>query len=213
MKLYLIRHGKSLAHDQNKRQSPDTPLGELGIEQSKKLAQKIALLKIDNLFSSDWKRALQTAEIISKSLNKQIVILDKAHEKEQSPDLYGVDMNTSEIHLRFMQEVVNNEQNIDWKFDGKGETLREAMTRIVNLAQTLATDYPDKNIALVTHGNITKCLLTSILLEDRVGDEKYFFKVFSNLTINYTGISLVEYFPDTQKWRVNFVNDCCHLLI
>ncbi len=61
MILYLIRHGKTDVCLENRRQSPDTELGELGKQQASSIAKRMHLTKIDHLYSSNWPRAIQTA--------------------------------------------------------------------------------------------------------------------------------------------------------
>ncbi len=68
LKIYLIRHGETDFNKQGKEwgQSTEISLNEIGIKQSRKLAQRINEIKLDKLFSGDLKRSLQTAEIVSK---------------------------------------------------------------------------------------------------------------------------------------------------
>lgn len=80
MILYLIRHGKTDVYLENKRQSPSTPLGELGKKQAQFLADKMHLSKIDYIYSSDWPRARETAQYISKSLGQEVKIHPLVHE-------------------------------------------------------------------------------------------------------------------------------------
>jgi broad specificity phosphatase PhoE len=66
MRLYLIRHGKTDAYLENKRQSPESTLGELGKDQANRLAARLKNVEFDVLISSHWPRAKQTAEIIAQ---------------------------------------------------------------------------------------------------------------------------------------------------
>lgn len=67
-KVYFIRHGQSVANANNIISPPDTPLTDLGIEQAKKVAQKLANLGVKTVISSNMPRAYQTAHVIAKSL-------------------------------------------------------------------------------------------------------------------------------------------------
>ncbi len=72
MNIYLVRHGESELNKVSVHQTEDTPLSPEGIKQANKLAERIKKLKIDFIYSSPYKRAKQTAEIISKKLKKPI---------------------------------------------------------------------------------------------------------------------------------------------
>jgi len=84
MDLYLIRHGKTDNHIENKRQSPDTPLGEVGKKQAQALAEKMGISKIDKLYSSEWPRAAQTAQYLSTKLDLIIQTHPLVHESQKT---------------------------------------------------------------------------------------------------------------------------------
>ena len=97
MKLYLVRHAKSRAMENNERQSSQSPLSDEGRKQATALAKRIAREKIDMIISSKWDRAYQTAEIVSEILKLKFETIEGIHEKEQSPDLEGASFKSS-IH-------------------------------------------------------------------------------------------------------------------
>lgn len=53
MKLYLVRHAKSRAMENNERQSSKSPLSEAGKNQASALAKRMAAVKIDAIISSN----------------------------------------------------------------------------------------------------------------------------------------------------------------
>ena len=72
MILYLIRHAESLKNPQGLDRTAETPLSEAGIRQAGTVAQRVAKIGIDVIYSSTYIRAKQTAEVISKAINKPI---------------------------------------------------------------------------------------------------------------------------------------------
>ena len=128
MLIYLIRHGKTDSFLENKRQSPQTPLGEYGKKQARAVAEKIGNQKIDHLYSSDWPRAHQTAQAISEITGIPIKIHPLVHEMEKSKVLDNVD-DESEVKLRYLDEIQRNRFNFDWKFNNDGESLNETIDR------------------------------------------------------------------------------------
>ena len=76
-KIILVRHGESIANAEgvsqgNKDEWIDTHLSKKGKEQADKVAQRLKNEKIDIIYSSDLKRAKETAEAINKFHNVNI---------------------------------------------------------------------------------------------------------------------------------------------
>ena len=71
--IYIIRHGQTDWNIEHRTQGQtDIALNTNGIKQAELITQKIANLKINNIISSDLKRAYMTAQIINKNFNKKI---------------------------------------------------------------------------------------------------------------------------------------------
>lgn len=66
MKIYLVQHGEA----KSEQEDPERGLTEKGIEDLKRAGQFLQKLdlKVNKIFHSGKKRALQTAEILSKYL-------------------------------------------------------------------------------------------------------------------------------------------------
>ncbi|MBB1078991.1 histidine phosphatase family protein [Limosilactobacillus sp. STM2_1] len=63
--VYFVRHGETYFNRFARLQGwSDTPLTEKGIENARKIGEVLADLRIDYLFSSDLKRAVDTARIL-----------------------------------------------------------------------------------------------------------------------------------------------------
>ncbi len=82
MKAILVRHGESdinvaglLSHDID-----NNSLTERGKKQAERTAHQLAGLKIDRIISSPVKRAAETAEIISRIINVDVVYNDELKE-------------------------------------------------------------------------------------------------------------------------------------
>ncbi|KKQ07997.1 MAG: Fructose-2,6-bisphosphatase [Parcubacteria group bacterium GW2011_GWB1_36_5] len=209
MILYLIRHGKTDIYLENKRQSPSTPLGELGRKQAKAMAEKMNLTKIDHLYSSDWPRAMQTAEYLSKSLSLEIKIHPHVHEIEKHHLLNDV-ADDSEINKRYLKEGMENKENFDWKFDGQGESLNDIINRGQKVIAFLEEQHPSDTVAIVSHG-IFIMVLTSLILLGRDWDKKTFRKLSWALKVSNGGISSFKFDPQTKCWTMACFNDHSHL--
>lgn len=207
--VYLVRHGRSAAHDSDKRQSPDSPLGEEGLKQARALAERMAKEKIDVVISSKWDRAFQTAEVVSKKIGIKLETIEGIHEKEQNPNLYGADL-ASEIHQRYMTEVKEFGDDLDWKFDGQGESLRDLIKRVVKFKSHLVSMHKHENVLVVSHGLFIRTFVILALLGDKYGD-KTFYRIYTSLSCANTGISLLEFLPDKKHWELRYFNDHVHI--
>ena len=66
MKIYLIRHGQTDLNKEHRVQGrKGLPLNEEGKRQAQSLAEKLAGVEFDEIFSSPQERAVQTAEIVT----------------------------------------------------------------------------------------------------------------------------------------------------
>lgn len=111
MRLYFVRHGKSVSSDID----PDQPLSQEGKQETKQLANylKQANLEIDEITHSVKLRAKQTAEILGSAISAKTPIV----EKEGLKPMDSVDTLIEEIqtltsnrmwvgHLPFMEKIL-----------------------------------------------------------------------------------------------------------
>lgn len=75
MRLLLLRHGATDWNLQGRCQgATDLELNETGIQQAKKIAAFLSEESIDAVYSSDLKRAIQTARLVSQPHSLEVVI-------------------------------------------------------------------------------------------------------------------------------------------
>ncbi len=80
-KIYLIRHGHTDWNGEDRLQgSMDIELNDLGRRAAELLAERLRRERIDVIYSSPLKRAYETALIINKFHNVEIIILEELHE-------------------------------------------------------------------------------------------------------------------------------------
>ena len=151
---YIFRHGQSSYNVEGRiqGQTNDSVLTELGRSQAVALGEKLQSKNIEVMVSSPLLRALQTAELVNKSLNIPIVI-----------DKHFIEVNVGEVEGLPYNDVIKkypqvykqlHSPNIEECFDVRypqGETKREVQKRIF-----AGLDYwlqqPYNNIAISTHG-------------------------------------------------------------
>lgn len=81
--VFFVRHGDRI-HIPGSLPPHNFSLSKKGISQAKVVANKFSKIKgeIDSIYSSDMKRAKETAEIIAKKINKKVKIIPEFSEIE-----------------------------------------------------------------------------------------------------------------------------------
>jgi len=161
-KIIIIRHGET---DFNKERivqgQLDTFLNKNGIEQARKAAEKLKREDINYIYTSDLKRAHQTALIIGEVLHAQVIPTPLLRERYFGK-LEGLHRDeVKKIFWRFFNEVETSVR-FGW-FDKEFliETDEEIQTRFKKLFQSLDKS-GTKTVAIVTHGGLIRCLLKAL---------------------------------------------------
>lgn len=157
---YIFRHGET---DMNtaKRfqgQSCDLGLNDSGIAQAEDFAEDLADKNIELIVSSPLKRALQTAEIISRKLDVPLDI--NAHFIEGNfGDIEGKTKEelTVEENKIFADWIKLNPQHLDIRFSG-GESKSQIQNRAVAGLKSLLK-CPQNRIAVATHSTVLRVIL------------------------------------------------------
>ena len=80
--VYLVRHGETAWNRERRFQGhQDVPLSPAGLFQAERLAQRLKSETFDAVYSSDLKRAVQTAEIVARELALPVVTLKGLRER------------------------------------------------------------------------------------------------------------------------------------
>ena len=106
MKIILVRHGESEANAKgiSQGQKLDSPLSKKGLEQAKKVTERLSEEKIDFIYSSDLKRAKQTAEIINKEHKLKISFDKRLRERNHGSETTEEHIKRTENFLKSLDE-------------------------------------------------------------------------------------------------------------
>jgi probable phosphoglycerate mutase len=157
--ILLIRHGETEWNAIKRLQGHlDIALNAEGERQAAALGQALLGERLDVIISSDLQRALQTAQAIAQPRGMTVALDSGLRER-----CYGAFEGVlySEIADRFPEAYASwQARDIDARFpegERKAETLREFYERTINTIIRLASLYPGRKIALVTHGGVLEC--------------------------------------------------------
>jgi broad specificity phosphatase PhoE len=190
--IYLVRHCHPDYTKEKKMGDFAMPLSTFGQEQLHYLTERLVKLKIDRIYSSELKRAEETATPIADLLNIKIESDSRLNEIDWW-DWYRIPyFNTSETNR---PKKVKNYLALDKQLDGMQVKARRLLHEIFK-------NNKGKTVALFTHGNFIKSLLTGILNADVIGflSQEIFQSSLSKIVIDRDGYV-----------RINFINNVDHL--
>jgi broad specificity phosphatase PhoE len=152
-KLIMVRHGESEGNrDRRFTISPEVPLTELGRQQAREAARRIAkCFTPARIISSPYRRARQTSDIIAGELGLSIEVVHNLHERE-----LGVLKGESYDLLR---DLAGQDSGYDpkrgwlWRPEG-GESYEDVRQRVSVAIDDLRLRYPDEELVVVSHGGV-----------------------------------------------------------
>ena len=161
--IILLRHGQSHWNQENKFTGlTDIPLNKKGAEEANSAGKRIKELNIpiELFYTSKLKRAIDTAVIAVKYLNKDNydLIQDACLNERDYGELVG--LNKSETKQKFGEEQVHIwRRSYDIPPPG-GESLKKVVERVkVFYDKYLSKDINEnKNILITAHGNSLRAL-------------------------------------------------------
>ena len=190
MAIFLIRHGETLGNASRTVQRPDNPLSPRGAAQAERLARRLEYLGIAAILSSDFARAMTTAEHLRRVTGTPISY-DPLLQERSFGDLRG----TPYAKLDFDMFAV------DYAPPG-GETWEVFHARVDRawaLVQEAATA-TGGHLAVVTHGLVCRSLAARhlILPEGQEVPARW----------ENTSLTVVDH---PAPWRVRLLNCIAHL--
>ena len=180
--IILVRHGQTAWNAEEVfRGQIDIELDETGLKQAELLAEYLSRRKLEAVYSSPLKRAIQTAEAIARHHGLTVEI---------APGLNDIDfgewqgLSLREVRTRF------NELLEMWVSDPhlvripSGDSLDEVRQRALALMNQVVDKHGGKEIALVSHRVVNKVLICALLGLDN--------SHFWDVRLNTCGITTFE---------------------
>jgi len=146
--VYLARHGESDWNVERRWQGhADRPLTDRGREQAETLAARLADVELDAIYSSDLRRAWETAEAVARTQGLEVVRLPELREVHVGS---WRGLTRDECEARFPEAFER------WRAGGSGwedgESYEEMGERILGAVSRLAGQHPGGAILIVSHG-------------------------------------------------------------
>ncbi|MBN2072839.1 MAG: alpha-ribazole phosphatase [Actinobacteria bacterium] len=160
VKLFLIRHGQTEWNKEGRYQGGmDTELTGTGIEQAKLAAEYLSQVDFSNIYSSPLKRAVDTAEIISRGESHRIIVRDDLREMNfgrwEGLKFSEINNQYNEDYQNWLRDPYNNRP-------AGGESFEELSIRALREADNIVAENENKiesSVAVITHGGVILALL------------------------------------------------------
>ncbi|MDY6879320.1 MAG: histidine phosphatase family protein [Desulfatiglans sp.] len=187
-RLYLIRHGQIKGfEDYYVYGHTDVALTRIGLFQMERMAERLRLLDLAVIFSSDLQRAETGARLVAQNHDVP------CHALADLREMYFGEwegLTLGEIRNRFPEELNKRAEDLlNYQIPGKGETIKGFAERITSCFEKILNENEGKDIVLVAHGGVNRILLCRALGLDL---ERMF-----SIHQDYGCLNIVDYFPDS----------------
>jgi broad specificity phosphatase PhoE len=153
--IHLARHGETDWNRELRWQGHcDPPLNALGREQARALAELLAGTGIAAVYSSDLRRASETAEIVAAGLQLP-VRLDPALRELDVGSWSGQTLD--ELAARYPRAIVRWQATGERGWEG-GESHEDMAGRVLAAIRSIAGDHAAEEVLVVSHGGPIRAL-------------------------------------------------------
>jgi probable phosphoglycerate mutase len=190
MSIFLIRHGETLGNASGTVQLPDNPLSPRGVAQAERLARRLEREGIAAILSSDFSRAVTTAEHLQRVTGAPISY-DPLLQERSFGDLRGTPY--AELGFDMFAPDYAPPNGETW------EAFHARVDRAWALVQEAATE-TNGHLAVVTHGLVCRSLAARHLILPE-GHEV-------PVRWENTALTVVDH---PAPWRVRLLNCIVHL--
>lgn len=159
--IYITRHGETEWNAEGRIQGhTDVALSSRGQEQARMLARRLAGIQIDAVYSSDLKRAAETARVAVGERDVPLSFTPDLREYNKGvfEGLTADEYREAYPHL-YEASMAND---LDFA-PPNGETIRETSVRLDRIFQQVRQQHMDQNVLVVGHGGSLRAGLVSLL--------------------------------------------------
>ncbi len=185
-RLYLIRHGRVVGHEQLRYNGHyDVELGEEGRREVMRLSDHLGKVEFSALYSSDLRRSHESALILAERWGKEVRKLPSLRE------IYlGMweGLTRDEVVERFPSARGFTFRDLATRGVDGGETLQELRARVMPTVMDILHTHRGDNVCMVAHGGVNRV----ILCEAMGLDMENFFRIEQD----YGCLNIIDYFSD-----------------
>ena len=196
---FIVRHGETEWNAQGRIQGhTDISLSEIGIQQARLVAQRLAGVSLDVAYSSDLKRSAETAREILGQRSTPLHTTPRLREFNK-----GVfeGLTPEETGQRYPELYAASQVNdLDFAPPG-GESIRQTSARMNAFMTELRMRHPDENVLIVGHGGALRAGFVALMELPLEANWRFL--------MTNCGLSVLDIYPDNAVLRL--YNDTSHL--
>uniref|UniRef100_A0A7N0T9E6 Phosphoglycerate mutase-like protein 4 n=1 Tax=Kalanchoe fedtschenkoi TaxID=63787 RepID=A0A7N0T9E6_KALFE len=197
--IIVIRHGETEWNADGRIQGHlDVALNDTGRQQAVLVAERLSKgPKISSVYSSDLKRASDTAETIASCCGGIEVVKDPELRERNLGDLQGHVYHELSKTVPIAYEAFMSNRT-DQEIPGGGESIDQLYERCTSALQRIAQKHKGERVVVVTHGGVIRSLHKRASPTRRPGK-------IQNTSVNILQLS------DGGKWTLKLWGDVSHL--
>ncbi|XP_030975491.1 phosphoglycerate mutase-like protein 4 [Quercus lobata] len=198
--IIVVRHGETeWNHDGRIQGHLDVELNEAGRQQAAAVADRLSKEpNISAVYSSDLKRAFETAQIIATSCGGLEVSKEPDLRERHLGDLQGLVLReAAKVSTKAYQAFLSH--STDQEIPGGGESLDQLYERCTSSLERIGRKHKGERVVVVTHGGVIRTFYKRACPNGRAGG-----KVL-NTSINIFHLS------DGDEWTIKSWGDVSHL--
>ena len=201
MKIYLIRHGESLANlglvSADFSMDNQNSLSQKGENQIQAIIPAFQNCNIVRIFSSPMKRAVKSAEILQSGLvNKPKIMIDYRL-KEIDYGIFTDDRDNPEMQ-NIAKKQIDGDQEIRF---GGGENMREILGRFLDFLVDTYKKNQNGEIVIFSHGRLISIVSKKIeeLCQNNIKKSKIDNASIIEVELNNNEINILKTYLNTLK--------------
>ncbi|KAK4759108.1 hypothetical protein SAY87_020409 [Trapa incisa] len=198
--IIVVRHGETEWNSDGRIQGHlDVELNQIGKQQAAAVANRLSKEgKISAVYSSDLKRASETAQAIATACGGLEVIKEPELRERNLGDLQGLQLKEAAKLKPLAYEAFLSHQS-DQELPGGGESIDQLYKRCTSSLETIARKHKGERVVVVTHGGVIRSLCRRACPSRRFG------KVLN------TSINIFHLYEGDNKWVLRSSGDVSHL--
>ncbi len=194
-RLLLFRHAST--EQTGKRLSGWTPgvhLSEQGVHEAEALAERLAPLELDAVYSSPLERCLETATAVAEPRGLKVETVEDVGEVR-----YGewTGRELSELAKQDLWRVVQRHPS-GARFP-EGESILEMQTRAVLACERLRADHAGQTVGVCSHADVIKAITAHYL--------GMHLDLFQRLVVSPASVTAIGFGPVPHLLRLNSIGD------
>lgn len=163
--LLLVRHGQQDITDNMKvGEFTDPPLSELGASQARLVGMRFSTERIDHVYASPMKRAIETGREIARHHRIEPVVLDDLQEvglfRDLPPDKTPLEAIGRYPLMGTRQRMV---QEKSWDVYPFSESSYDFRKRTINAIEGIIASHPGERVAIACHGGVINAFIGHVI--------------------------------------------------